>query len=378
MSGPLSHITVLDLTSVISGPLATAILADQGARVIKVETPGGDSMRLAGALKNGVSSLFSNLNRGKDSVILDLQTDEGKAAVKKLVESADVLIQNYRPGVMDRLGLGYETLRAINPSLVYASINGVGSEGPYMDRRVYDPVIQAFAGFAHAQSVDNHPELIKMMICDKITALTAAQSICAGIIDQMHTGEGQHIEISMLEACLYFIWPDRFFKETFVEEPDFPGVDITTMYRTIATKDGFITVISVKLDEFQGLCRSLEREDWLADERFADLPSLYQNFGELAEKIIEEVGRWDTQTLSARFVENDVPHGVVLNPEAILDNEQVSAAGVLQVMNDPAAGPMRLVARNARFSKTDHGERNPAPALGAQTEAVLKEFGLSS
>ncbi len=375
--GPLQGLTILDLTSVISGPLATAILADQGARVIKVENPSGDSMRLGGALRNGVGSLFTNLNRNKEGIVLDLQTAQGVAAVKQLVASCDVLIQNYRPGVMDRLGLGYEALREINPGLVYTSINGVGSTGPYADRRVYDPVIQAFAGFAAAQSQDGQPDLIKMMVCDKITSLTASQAICAAVIDKMNSGEGQHVEISMLEACLYFIWPDRFFAESFVETPDFPGADITAMYRTLATRDGFITMICVQLGEFQGLCRALGRTDWLEDERFADLPSMYMNFSQLAGSIEEEVAKRDTRTLSAAMVEHDVPHGVVLNPEAIIDNDQVKAAEIIQILDDPAAGPMRHVARNARFSRSTKTPARHAPRLGESTAAIAKEFGLS-
>ena len=183
MSGPLSGITILDLTSVISGPMATAVLADQGARVIKIENPRGDSMRMGGAVHKGVSSLFNALNRNKEAIVLDLQTPEGVTALKTLAEQADILVQNYRPGVMDRLGIGYADLKQVNPSLVYGSISGVGAHGPYADRRVYDPVIQAFAGYTHAQAVDGEPNLIKMMVCDKITALTAAQALSAAYID---------------------------------------------------------------------------------------------------------------------------------------------------------------------------------------------------
>lgn len=375
MSGPLSGITILDLTSVISGPMATAVLADQGARVIKIENPRGDSMRMGGAVHKGVSSLFNALNRNKEAIVLDLQTPEGVTALKTLAEQADILVQNYRPGVMDRLGIGYADLKQVNPSLVYGSISGVGAHGPYADRRVYDPVIQAFAGYTHAQAVDGEPNLIKMMVCDKITALTAAQALSAAYIDRLKTGVGQHVEISMLEACLYFIWPDRFFAESFVEPPEFPGIDITTMYRTLATQDGHITLICVQLDEFQGLTRALNRTDWLEDPRFADLPSMYMNFSALVDDIAQEVKKWATADLSQRLVTEDVPHGIVLSEADILKDPQVNAADVIETIEHPEAGQMRIVGRNARFSEHSPEPARAAKSLGADNLSILESFG---
>ena len=376
MSGPLTGITVLDLTSVISGPLATAILADQGARVIKVENPSGDSMRMGGALNRGVSSLFTALNRNKDSIVLDLQQESGISAIKSMAASVDILIQNYRPGVMERLGIGYSDLKAINPQLIYVSINGVGTHGPYSDRRVYDPVIQAFAGFASAQAMNGQPELIKMMVCDKITALTAAQAVTAAYIERLTSGHGQQVEISMLEACLYFIWPDRFFSESFVETPEWPGADITTMYRTLATQDGHVTLICVQHGEFQGMCRALARPDWIADPRFADLPSMYANFSQLVDDIAQEVAKWSTADLSARFAAEDVPHGIVLTPAEIINDPQVKASEIISVIEDPVAGAMRLVARNARFGNHSPNPIRAAPALGASNALIREEFKL--
>jgi len=376
MSGPLSDLTIVDLTSVISGPMATAILADQGARVIKVENPRGDSMRMGGALNHGASSLFNALNRNKDAIVLDLQTQGGVAALCKLVKEADMLVQNYRPGVMTRLGIGYESLKTINPALIYGSINGVGATGPYVERRVYDPVIQAYAGFTHAQTLDGNPGLIKMMVCDKITALTAAQALSAAYIERLKTGQGQHVEISMLEACLYFIWPDRFFAESFVEPPEFPGVDITTMYRTLATQDGYMTLICVQLDEFQGLCRALERTDWLSDARFSDLPSLYMNFSALVDDIAQEVKKWPTSVLSQRFAVEDVPHGIHLSPAEILEDPQVLASNIIEVIDHPEGGAMRLVTRNARFGNHSAPASRPARALGEDNSDVFNAFDI--
>jgi len=275
VTGPLSDVTVLDLTSVISGPLATSILADQGARVIKVESPNGDSMRMAGALKGGVSSLFSSINRNKESIALDLRAPEAIEIINKIAARADICIQNYRPGVVEKLGIGYEHLKKINPELIYASISGVGAEGPYSGRRVYDPVIQAYAGFASAQTANGEPGLIKMMICDKVTSLTMAQAITAALYDRKNTGKGQHVEVSMLEASLYFIWPDRMLDQSFVDQPDFEGGDLTALYRAAPTQDGHITFMTLQLDEFHGLARAIGKPEWTEDPRFQELMSMH-------------------------------------------------------------------------------------------------------
>ncbi len=377
MSGPLSDVTILDLTSVISGPLATGILADQGARVIKVEALTGDAMRMGGALKAGVSSLFSAMNRNKQSIAVNLQSAEGVEIIKTLAREADVCIQNYRPGVVEKLGIGYDDLRAINPELIYASISGVGADGPYAGRRVYDPVIQAHAGFANAQKVDDKPDLIKMMICDKVTSLTTAQAITAALYDRKNTGTGQHVEVSMLEACLYFIWPDRMMAESFVDTPDFPGGDITGMYRTLPTKDGHITFICVQLGEFHAMCRALDRHDLVDDPRCADVPSLYTNMAELFVEIVAEIGKWTTDELVERMEKEDVPFGVVLDGDGILNDPQVEAQQILQTFDDALAGKMRLVGRNSRFSNHDTGIRSPAPTLGEHAEDVLGAAGYS-
>ncbi|MBT7885257.1 MAG: hypothetical protein HN579_01730, partial [Gammaproteobacteria bacterium] len=219
-------------------------------------------------------------------------------------------------------------------------------------------------------------ELIKMMVCDKITALTAAQAVTAAYIERLTSGHGQQVEISMLEACLYFIWPDRFFSESFVETPEWPGADITTMYRTLATQDGHVTLICVQHGEFQGMCRALARPDWITDPRFADLPSMYANFSQLVDDIAQEVAKWSTADLSARFAAEDVPHGIVLTPAEIINDPQVKASEIISVIEDPVAGAMRLVARNARFGNHSPNPIRPAPALGASNALIREEFKL--
>ena len=375
MTGPLSGVTIVDLTSVISGPLATSILDDQGARVIKVETLQGDTMRMGGAVKGGVSSLFSSINRNKESIAVNLQEPRGAELIKKLATQADVCIQNYRPGVVEKLGVSFEDLTKINPALIYASISGMGADGPYAGRRVYDPVIQAYAGFSAVQRENDEPGMVKMMVCDKVTSLTMAQAITAALYHRRDTGLGQHVEVSMLEACLYFIWPDRISDQSFVEEPDRPGGDITALYKAHATLDGHITFMTLQLGEFQGLCRALGRDDLITDERFSNLMSMHMNLPGVFGELRQAISRFKTDDLATKLAEQDVPFGVVLDGDGIVADPQVVAQSMLKTFRDEQAGEMRLVNRNSRFSATETGIRRPAPALGEHTTSILTEFG---
>ena len=377
MTGPLSAVTILDLTSVISGPLATSILADQGARVIKVESPIGDSMRMAGAIKGGVSSLFSSINRNKESIALDLSKPQAIEIINKIAAQADICIQNYRPGVVEKLGIGYDQLKKINPELIYASISGVGAEGPYSRRRVYDPVIQAYAGFAAAQTTNGEPSLVKMMICDKVTSLTMAQAITAALYDRENTGKGQHVEVSMLEASLYFIWPDRMLDQSFVDKPDLEGSDLTALYKAAPTLDGHITFMTLQLDEFHGLARAVGKPEWAEDPRFQELMSMYTHYSEIFPELLAQIGTWKTAPLVKRLTNEDVPFGVVLDPDNILLDPQVQAHQIIKTFEDSAAGSMRHVNRSSRFSTHDTGIYSPAPRLSEHAKTILAEFGYS-
>jgi crotonobetainyl-CoA:carnitine CoA-transferase CaiB-like acyl-CoA transferase len=377
VTGPLSDVTILDLTSVISGPLATSILGDQGARVIKVESPTGDSMRMAGAINGGVSSLFSSINRNKESIALDLRKPEAIKIINKIAARADICIQNYRPGVVEKLGIDYDHLKKINPELIYASISGVGAEGPYSRRRVYDPVIQAYAGFASAQTTNGKPDLIKMMICDKVTSLTMAQAITAALYDRKNTGKGQHVEVSMLEASLYFIWPDRMLDQSFVDKPDSEGGDLTALYQAVPTQDGHITFMTLQLDEFHGLARAVGKPEWAEDPRFQDLMSMYTHYSEIYQELLAQIGAWETAPLVERLTKEDVPFGVVLDPDNILLDPQIQALQVIKTFEDSMAGSMRHVNRSSRFSRHNTGIRLPAPRLSEHAKTILAEFGYS-
>ena len=211
MTGSLSGVRVIDMTTVYSGPMAASILGDQGADVVKVEPPGGDMQR--GPMRvsrNGLDAQFAALNRNKRSIGIDLSGDAGKSVLHRFVANADVLMENFRPGVMERLGVGYASLAELNPRLIFASINGVGATGPYAGRRVYDAVIQAISGIASLQAdpATGEPALVNTLICDKVTAMTAAQAVCSALYARERTGVGQRIDVSMLDSALFFLWPD--------------------------------------------------------------------------------------------------------------------------------------------------------------------------
>ena len=204
MAGPLDGIRVIELTSTVSGPMAGLILADQGAEVVKIEPPLlGDMARYMGSMRAGMGAMFATLNRNKRSLVLDLKEEADREIFLRLIPETDVLIENYRPGVADRLGIGYEALHKLAPELIYVSITGYGAEGPYMQRRVYDPLIQATAGASAEQSA-KYPANVRTVIFDKVTAYTAAQSITAALFQRERGGGGQYLPISMLGSALYY------------------------------------------------------------------------------------------------------------------------------------------------------------------------------
>ncbi|MFP6727264.1 MAG: CoA transferase, partial [Alphaproteobacteria bacterium] len=270
MSGPLSGYRVIDFTSVIAGPFATMMLADQGADVIKVEAPQRpDYTRQAGYGPNHLRAVFLNNNRNKRSIAIDVKNKEGKDALKKLVATADVFIQNFRPGVVERLGISEPELRAITPDLIYVSMSGWGENGPLSHKPVYDPIIQALSGLATVQagSDKDRPRLIRTILPDKLTGVTAAQAVTAALAGRAKTGEGQHVKISMLDSIIAFLWSSDMGGQTFVGREVSEQRAATFIDLIYETKDGYITVSTMTNVQWQGFCKVAEREDLLNDPR---------------------------------------------------------------------------------------------------------------
>lgn len=377
--GPLHGLQVIDLTSMVSGPVAGAMLSDQGAAVVKVEPTHGEQMRFLGPARNGVPPTFFSCNRGKASIAVDLKRDAGRNVLWKLIEDADVLLQNFRPGAMERMGFGETAVRARNEGIIYVSISGFGESGPYAHQRVYDPVIQALSGAtdiqANRQSGD--PEMFRIIIADKVASLTVAQAVSSALYHRERTGEGQHIKLSMLDAMLAFFWPEGMSGMTFAEAQFDPARASGTMDLIYATRDGFITAGVISDREWTGMCRALDREDLMKDERFKTAQARTINAQARKEITLKEIAKWTSGEILARLNTHDVPCAPLLRRTELLDNEQILASGSIQRHQYKGFGEVRQARPAAQFDKTPSEVRGPAPKLGEHTRKILSELGYS-
>jgi crotonobetainyl-CoA:carnitine CoA-transferase CaiB-like acyl-CoA transferase len=378
MPGPLQGIRVIDLTTVISGPVCTMILADQGADVIKVEPPGGDiARRTAG--DGEFTAMFVSSNRGKRSISLDLKQPPARDALRRLIAGADVLVQNFRPGTMERLGLDEPTVRASNPGLIYVSISGVGETGPYVKKRVYDPVIQSLSGFADLQADPDtgRPKMVRTIVADKTTAVYAAQAVCAALVARGRTGQGQHIRLSMLDTMVAFLWPEAMTQYTVVgrENAPQPAPRPDLIFKTL---DGYITVGSLSDSEWRGLCGVIGRSEWIDDPRFATPAARSRNAAERLTLVGAILATGDSQTWLDRLDAADVPCAPVLRRGEVMDNVQVVANELIELLDQPTLGTVRQPRPAARFDRTHAGIGGPAPRIGQHTDAILAEAGYSA
>jgi crotonobetainyl-CoA:carnitine CoA-transferase CaiB-like acyl-CoA transferase len=377
--GPLEGIRIIDLTSMLSGPWATMILADQGADVIKVEEPRrGDHTRSYGNQRNGFSASFLNLNRNKRSVAIDLKTPQGVDIVKRLAATADVLVQNFRPGVVERLGLGEAAIRKAAPSIVYVSINGFGEKGPYAQKPVYDPIIQAFTGLTTVQagSDQSRPRLIRTVLPDKLTAVTAAQAVAAALVGRLRTGRGQHVRLSMLDAVLAFLWASDMGAQTYVGEKVSQRRAASFIDLIYETQNGFMTAAVMTNKEWAALTRALERPEWLEDPRFTTPALRDQNIDARLQMTQDVLETRTTEEWLERLEREGVPCAPVLTRDEVIAHPQIAASGILLESDHATAGRLRQTRTAARFD-TPTIVRHGAPRLGEHTREVLGQLGLS-
>ena len=375
--GPLDGVRVVDLTSMISGPVATMMLADQGADVIKVEALSGDLVRGAGPNRSGMTSTFISSNRSKRSLAVDLKSAEGRDVLTRLLKTADVLVQNFRPGTIERMGFGEDAVRALKPDIIYVSISGFGETGPYAHQRVYDPVIQALSGLAaiQADGETGRPKMIRTIIPDKTTALTAAQAITAALFSRERTGEGQHVKLAMLDTMVAYLWPEGMAGYTLIGREVKAARAQLSPDLIFATADGYITAGAVSDKEWQGLCRALQREDWLTDERFKTVNDRAVNVVARLKMTAEVLATDTSEAWLTRLDAEGVPSAPVLDREGVLQHPQIEANQILQEFEHPVAGAIRQPRPAARFDKTPAQIRRHAPALGEHSVEILTQLG---
>jgi crotonobetainyl-CoA:carnitine CoA-transferase CaiB-like acyl-CoA transferase len=380
MSGPLSGYRVVDFTNVIAGPYATMILADQGADVIKIEAPQRpDFTRQAGNGQKGMRASFLNNNRNKRSIAIDIKSDAGRDALKKLVATADVFIQNFRPGVVERLGISEPELRAITPDIVYVSMSGWGERGPFAHKPVYDPIIQALSGLATVQagSDQERPRLIRTILPDKLTGMTAAQAVVAALAGRAKSGEGQHVKVSMLDSIVAFLWSSDMGSQTFVGNETSVQRAATFIDLIYETQTDYITVSTMTNDQWSGFCKVANREHLLEDERFKTPAKRDANADERLNLIQEALLERPAEEWLKTLDDAGVPSAPVLTRRQMIDHPQVQASEIVIEYDHPHAGKLRQARPAARFEGTPTSIRHGAPVLGEHTYELLGELGYS-
>lgn len=385
MTGPLDGIRIVDLTSMISGPVATMLLADQGADVIKVEPPSGDLVRAMGARntdtgQQGISPTFLSSNRGKRSLVLDLKTARGTELLKDLVKTADVFVQNFRPGAVERMGIGEDVMREARPDLVYVSISGFGATGPYAHKRVYDPVIQALSGLASIQADRDtgRPRMVRTIVPDKLTAMTAAQAITAALFSRQRTGKGQHIRLSMLDAMIAFLWPEGLVQLTNPGNEDKGSRSQLAQDLVFETADGYMTAGAVSDAEWHGMCEAFDKPEWLTDERFDTAYKRVVNVVDRLDATQEVLRTRPTQEWLEVLDHHGVPCAPILSKANLLDHPQIVENRIVEMLDSPDGRQVRQPRPAAQFSATPAGITSFAPGLGEHNEEVLTELGLTA
>jgi crotonobetainyl-CoA:carnitine CoA-transferase CaiB-like acyl-CoA transferase len=378
-AGPLDGVRIVDLTTVLSGPIAAAVLADQGADVIKVEGPGWlDLTRQVSPRRAGFTEMYLLANRGKRSLVVDLAAPDGVAVLRRLAASADVVMQNFRPGVAERMGIGPDDLRAAAPDLVYLSITGFGPTGPLADLKVYDNLVQAVCGLACDQGrAEASPAFVANLACDKITALTAAQAVTAALLARANGRGGQHVELSMLDASIAFLWPDAAQGNVLLGDDVEPASarNASRLWRHV---DGWSTCAPVTDAEFRAVCEAVGRPDVADDPRFTTQAGrlTHPEYASVLRDVLQPAAAGLTVAeMLERLSTGGVPAVAAVPIAEVHTHEQVRANETFRERTHPVAGALREPRGAARFRGTPGDAPAPAPALGEHTDQILAELG---
>lgn len=377
---PLEGVRIVDLSIALTGPYAVALLADQGADVIKIERPGfGDIGRYVGVSVNGMSALYQMCNRGKRGIAVDAHTDEGREIVHQLAAGADVVVQNFRPGVVERLGIGPDDLLAVNDRLIYVSLTGFGPFGPYAHKGAYDTVIQAYGGFAanQADAESGEPRFLNQTAADKVTALYAAQAITAALFARERGGGGCHVQLAMLDAVVSFLWADAAGNEVLQDSDRSQPSSFVQNFRPFRFRDGWGICTPTSDANFAGMCRALG-VDGYDDPRVATIVQRMANrelSGQIMQHCYAAASEMTTAEAIGRLEAEQVPCGVVIAPDELAADPHARAIELLVDSESPVVGRLRQPRHPTQFGAVRPALGGPAPTLGQDTVEVLGELG---
>lgn len=380
---PLEGLVVLDMTRVLAGPFAAMMFADLGAEVIKIERPeGGDDTRAYPPFQKGESAYFMSLNRGKRSVTLNLKHPRGKEILKELAKKSDILIENFKPGTMDKLGVGYEDLRKVNPRLIYAASSGFGQTGPYSSRPAYDLIIQGMGGMMSVTGPDEHtPTKVGSSVADIFAGLFTAIGVLAAVNARNRTGRGQLVDVAMLD-CMVAVLENavsRYLVSGEIPRPIGNRHPSISPFTTLATSDGAVNIAVGNDEIWKRLCAVLGMEEYVNDPRFADNPARVEHFHALKEILEERTAKETSEHWLAEFEKVNVPCGPINDMAHVVKDPQVLARKMIVDVVHPVAGAMKIPGVPVKFSDTPAEVKEPAPLLGQHTEEVLTSFlGLSA
>lgn len=376
--GPLAGVRVLDFTRVLAGPAASLALADLGAEVIKIEPPGsGDETRSFPPTRDGESHYFLAVNRGKKSIVIDLKSADGLALARDLAAKCDVLIENYRPGVMDRLGLGYEVLKAINPGLIYCAISGYGMTGPMKDNPSFDIVLQAQSGALYMNGEpDGQPVKLGIPMGDLVGGISGPIGILGALFERTRTGKGRLIDVSLTEGLIglnAYLPQLAWFTEA---EPQRQGSQHPNLvpYGVFPASDGSIVVACLTPGFWQRICKAIERPDMADDPRLDSLEKRRDARAEINAAVEAFTSRHTVDELVGIFTALEVPHAPILSVLQALNSPQSQARGVVTQVDHPTLGKIPMINRPIRYADEEQASVAAPPVLGQHTDEVLRDL----
>ncbi len=383
MAGPLEGCRVIELAHIMAGPVAGLMLADMGADVIKVEKQNGDdTRRMVPPSQQQESAAFMMMNRNKRGIVLNLKSAAGKKALIELVRSSDVLIENYRRGTMEKLGLGYDTLRQENPGLIYLSLSGFGRTGPYADRGGFDLIAQGMSGLMSitGEGPDREPVKCGPPVTDITAGILGAMGVCAAYAQKLRTGEGQIVDTSLFEAGItQTYWQSAIAMATGISPQAMGSAHpLNAPYQSLPTTDGWINVGAANQGNWERLALLIEREDLLTDQRFKDNPSRMANRTALIDTLSRTTGKKTTAQWMEILEAGGLPAGPILSIGEMHADPQTLAREMVIEVNHSKIGKMQSLGSPVKFSKNPEFHSQPAPTLGQHTEEVLEEIGFDT